>query len=132
MSDGDGLQSIISVPQGGGAIQGLGEKFSPDPHTGTGNFRVPIALPAGRNGFQPRLTLVYSTGHGNGLFGHGWALDIPGVTRKTSKGIPRYLDDAPDPHQHDTFILSGSEDLVPIGTTSPSRTRYRPRTDQMF
>ena len=33
------------------------EKFSPDLHTGTGNFSIPIELPAGRNGFAPRLTL---------------------------------------------------------------------------
>jgi hypothetical protein len=29
---------VISLPKGGGALQGLGEKFSPDLHTGTGNF----------------------------------------------------------------------------------------------
>jgi len=42
---------IISLPQGGGALHGIGEKFAPDLHTGTGNFTVPIALPPGRNGF---------------------------------------------------------------------------------
>ena len=33
----------ISVPQGGGSVHGIGETFSPDPHSGTGNFTVPIA-----------------------------------------------------------------------------------------
>src|ERR1051325_2885952 len=81
----------ISLPQGGGAQHGLGEKFSPDLHTGTGNFTVPIVLPRGRNGFQPQLNLVYSTGNGNGLFGLGWSLGIPGVGRKTSP-VPQYRD----------------------------------------
>ncbi len=45
---------VISLPKGGGALHGIGEKFSPDLHTGTGNFTVPIALPPGRNGFQPQ------------------------------------------------------------------------------
>ena len=45
--------SLITLPTGGGAIRGLGEKFSPDLYTGTGNFTVPIALPPGRNGFSP-------------------------------------------------------------------------------
>src|SRR5437773_12546932 len=98
---------ILSLPKGGGALSGIGEKFAPDLHTGTGNFTVPIALPPGRNGFQPQLSLAYSTGSGNGSFGMGWALSIPGVTRKTSKGVPIY-DDAKD-----VFILSGAEDLVP-------------------
>src|SRR5881227_3609082 len=82
---------IISLPKGEGAQHGMGEKFSPDLHTGTGNFTVPIALPPGRNGFQPQLNLAYSTGNGNGLFGLGWSLSVPGVTRNTSKGI-RYQD----------------------------------------
>src|ERR1044072_6468053 len=112
----------ISTPQGGGALQGIGETFSPDLHTGTGNFTVPIALPPGRNGFQPQLNLVYSTGNGNGPFGLGWSLSIPGVSRKTSKGVPGY-DDA-----RDAFILAGAEDLVPVEQPNEATTRYRPRT----
>lgn len=126
---------IISLPKGGGAQHGLGEKFSPDLHTGTGNFTVPIALPPGRNGFQPQINLIYSTGNGNGLFGLGWSLSIPGVTRKTAKGIPRYQDYDKDLKKRDTFILSGAEDLVPVWDKDldPVRTtRYRPRTEGLF
>src|SRR6266508_4163762 len=50
---------IISIPQGGGALHGIGETFAPDLHTGTGNFTVPIAMPPGRNGFQPQLILPF-------------------------------------------------------------------------
>jgi RHS repeat-associated protein len=117
---------IISLPKGGGAMHGIGEKFSPDLHTGTGNFTVPIALPPGRNGFQPQLNLVYSTGSGNGPFGLGWSLSIPGVSRKTSKGIPVYND------AKDVFILSGAEDLVPVEHSKEGVIRYRPRTDGLF
>ena len=115
----------VTLPQGGGALHGIGETFSPDLHTGTGNFTVPIALPPGRNGFQPQLNLVYSTGNGNSPFGLCWSLSIPGVIRKTSKGIPRYLD------QQDTFLLSSAEDLVPISEAA-GITRYRPRTEGLF
>src|SRR5215472_10891572 len=100
--------SIISVPQGGGALHGIGEKFSPDLYTGTGNLSVPINLPPGRNGFQPALLLVYSTGHGNGVFGIGWSLNSGQVHRRTSKRTPRYDDDM------DVFVLEGTEDLVPV------------------
>ncbi len=123
---------IISVPKGGGAQHGIGEKFLPDLHTGTGNFSVPIALPAGRNGFQPQLNLAYSTGNGNGHFGLGWSLSIPGVTRKSSAGIPRYHDDADALAQRDTFILSGAEDLVPLNELPRALIRYCPRTEGLF
>ena len=124
-TDGGGASQVISLPQGGGALQGIGEKFAPDLHTGTGNFSVPISLP-GRSGLQPTLSLSYSTGSGNGPFGLGWSLSVPGVTRQTSKGLPRY-DDAGD-----IFVLSGAEDLVPVPGGPPGATRYRPRTEGLF
>ena len=134
MSNKSGTSSqVISLPKGGGALSGLGEKFSPDLFTGTGNFTVPIALPPGRNGFQPNLSLMYSTGNGNGAFGLGWSLSIPGVTRKTSKGIPRYYDNPNDPLlKPDVFILSGAEDLVPVEGAPSGAQRYRPRTEGLF
>jgi hypothetical protein len=99
----------ISLPKGGGAIRGMGEKFAANPATGTGSMTVPIATSPGRGGFGPQLGLSYDSGSGNGLFGFGWQLSLPAVTRKTDKGLPRYedLDDS------DVFILSGAEDLVP-------------------
>jgi len=47
------------------ALQGIGGTLSPQIFSGTKT----IALPPGRNGFQPQLNLVYSTGNGNGSFG---------------------------------------------------------------
>src|SRR5687768_3668249 len=110
MSNKSGISSqVITLPSGGGALQGIGETFSPDLFTGTGNFTVPLTLPPGRNGFQPKLALVYSSGNGNSPFGLGWAVDVPGIARKTSKGIPRYRDEQGNSSQGDTFILSGAE-----------------------
>jgi len=86
-------ESVISLPSGGGAIGSSGETFSADQFTGTGNFSVPITLPAGRNGLAPQMTMGYSTGNGNGPFGLGWSASLPGVTRKTARGVPRYRDD---------------------------------------
>lgn len=123
----DASEQIISLPKGGGALDGIGEKFSPNLFTGTGNFTVPIALLPGRNAFQPQLNLVYSTGNGNGPFGLGWSLSIPGVSRKTSKGVPQYG----DADESDVFVLSGAEDLVLVKTDG-IRKQYRPRTEGLF
>ena len=100
----------VSLPKGGGAIRGIGEKFTVNAATGTASLAVPVATSPGRAGFGPSLSLTYDSGAGNGPFGLGWKVSLPAITRKTDKGLPRYHDD-PD---QDTFILSGAEDLVPV------------------
>ena len=42
----------ISLPKGGGAIRGIGEKFSANPATGTGSISVPMPLSRGRSGLR--------------------------------------------------------------------------------
>jgi Salmonella virulence plasmid 65kDa B protein len=99
----------ISLPKGGGAIRGIGEKFAANPVTGTGSMTVPIAATTGRSGFSPQLALSYDSGSGNGPFGLGWNLSLPEITRKTDKGLPKYQ----DAEESDVLLISGAEDLVP-------------------
>jgi hypothetical protein len=108
---------------------------------------VPIATSAGRSNFGPQLALAYDSGAGNSMFGFGWSLALPAVTRKTDKGLPQYLDASAS----DVFVLSGAEDLVPalrqnaagqwtqeltppvtVGAVTYSVERYRPRTEGLF
>ncbi|MGG1252961.1 SpvB/TcaC N-terminal domain-containing protein [Brevibacillus agri] len=78
--------SHISLPKGGGAIQGMGETFAQHEFTGTFSFSLPIHLTPGRGCF-PELQLAYSSGEGNGIFGLGFSLSLPLLSRKTAKGI---------------------------------------------
>jgi RHS repeat-associated protein len=112
---------LISLPKGGGAIRGLGEKFQTNPVNGTGSLTVPVPLSKSRGDFQPALVLSYSSGSGNGPFGLGWALGQISISRRTDKGVPRYApfarreaDIATADVAADIFLLSGAEDLVPI------------------
>jgi RHS repeat-associated protein len=132
----------VSLPKGGGAIRGIGEKFAANPVTGTGSISVPIPLSPGRSGFGPHLSLSYDSGAGAGPFGLGWGLSLPSITRRTDKGLPEY-DDA---GESDIFILSGAEDLVPVlvedagggWNRDPTERdgyvvwRYRPRIEGLF
>src|SRR5712691_2309424 len=77
----------ITLPKGGGALRGIGEKFAANPVTGTGTLTVPIAVSPGRSGFSPQLALSYDSGSGNGPFGLGWDLSLPAITRRTDKGF---------------------------------------------
>lgn len=135
------LLPTVSLPKGGGAIRGIGEKFSTNPATGTGSLSIPISTSPGRAGFELGLELSYDSGTGNGPFGIGWHLSTPSVTRKTDKGLPRYA----DAEASDVFVLSGAEDLVPVRVKDGDGTRldafdrgdyrvqrYRPRTEGLF
>jgi hypothetical protein len=89
----------------------------------------------------------YDSGAGNGIFGMGWNLALPLITRKTDKGLPRYF----DAEESDVFLLSGAEDLVPVlvqnaqgkwepekvvsrtvGTQTYTIRRYQPRIEGLF
>jgi hypothetical protein len=135
----------VTLPKGGGAIRGIGEKFAANPVTGTGSLSVPIATSPSRSDFGPQLALSYDSGSGNGPFGFGWNLPIPTITRKTDKGLPQYR----DADESDVFILSGAEDLVPVLVEVGGQwqrdakvrnvdgvdyriQRYRPRTEGLF
>ena len=88
---GQPASNVIAPPQGGGALHGIGERFSPDLHTGMGNCTVPLAVPSGRNGFQPQLSLTYSSGKGNGPIGCGVS-SAPTMQRLTHSMAPRPAD----------------------------------------
>jgi RHS repeat-associated protein len=67
-------------------------------------------------------------------------LSLPAITRKTDKGLPKYL----DAEESDVYVLSGVEDLVPVLETDGGRFedntsapgylihRYRPRIEGLF
>lgn len=133
----------VTLPKGGGAIQGIGEKFAANPVTGTASLSIPIVATPSRSDFYPKLSLSYDSGAGNSPFGFGWTLSVPSVVRKTEKGLPQYQDAI----ESDIFILSEAEDLVPQLTekgdplTVPDELfdgkmytirSYRPRIEGLF
>jgi len=133
------LLPALTLPKGGGAIRGIGEKFQVSAATGTASLGIPLPISPARSGFGPSIDLAYDSGSGNGPFGLGFHLSVPAITRKTDKGLPRYIDDV----ESDEFILSGAEDLVPLRDAVTGALvevdrgdylarRYRPRVEGSF
>src|SRR5258708_33649162 len=60
-SKGAPMLPSISLPKGGGAIHGMGEKFATNPVTGTGAMTVPIATSPGRGGGGPPRPPPYTS-----------------------------------------------------------------------
>ncbi|MFC9660068.1 SpvB/TcaC N-terminal domain-containing protein [Nocardia sp. NPDC127606] len=127
----------LNLPKGGGAIRGLGEKFGANAALGTAGLTVPLPVSPARSGATPVLSLSYDSAAGSGPFGLGWRLATPQLTRKTSRGVPRYDDT-------DVFVLAGSDDLVPAvdavgepvvdfdSVPGYRISRYRPRVEGAF
>jgi len=132
----------ITLPKGGGAIRGIGEKTNVTAVYGSCSVSVPLPFSASRSGFGPQLGLAYDSSAGNGSFGFGWSLGLPAITRKSDKGLPRYADG----EESDVYILSGAEDLVPLLDSGDDRINsrrtvfgvvyevfaYRPRIESAF
>ena len=51
----DAAAPSIILPKGGGALQGMGEKFAANPVNGTGATSIPLGTSPGRSGFGPHL-----------------------------------------------------------------------------
>ena len=136
----------IILPKGGGAIKSIDEKFMVNAANGTSTFSIPLPVSPVRQGFAPSLSLSYNSGSGNGIFGLGWNLDIPAISRQTDKKLPQYQDNS----ESDIYLFSGMDDLVPYleedanrkwntkehsvteGTEDYSIKRYRPRIEGGF
>ncbi|HRK33882.1 MAG TPA: toxin TcdB middle/N-terminal domain-containing protein, partial [Candidatus Hydrogenedentes bacterium] len=132
--------SVLSLPSGPGAIEGLGESFEPQLNTGTATYRVPLKSPPGRAGFAPDLALTYNSGNGGGTFGLGWSLGLPSLQRQTDKGLPFYTDYpsgdgvdndgdgmVDDYDEFDTIVFTNGEELVPCSDGT-----YRFENEQDF
>ncbi|MBL9028167.1 MAG: VCBS repeat-containing protein [Myxococcales bacterium] len=128
----------LDTPKGGGALRGMGESFKHNAATGTWSMSIPLPITPSPRGPSPELSLSYDVGQGQGVFGLGWSLSLPAITRRTDKKIPEYRDS----EDSDVFSLAGAEDLTPLhtyeegppGTWSWRRhtTRYRPRVEGGF
>src|SRR4051794_3353975 len=104
----------ISLPKGGGALRGIGERFSANPATGAASFTVPIRAPRGRSNFGPELSLSYDSARGSGPFGFGWELSTSSIRRRTDRGLPLYQDAVGS----DTFVLAEAGELVATAGTT--------------
>ncbi|HEX8262505.1 MAG TPA: SpvB/TcaC N-terminal domain-containing protein, partial [Allosphingosinicella sp.] len=86
--------ATLSLPKGGGTVQGLGADLQASPFRGTARLTIPIALPQGR-GASPALSLLYESNGGNGPFGAGAAVALPSLVLSTATGVPTYTDADP-------------------------------------
>jgi insecticidal toxin complex protein TccC len=94
-----------SFPKESESIKRIGEMAQTDGFTGAASLSIPISI-SGCRGSEPQLNLTYNSGSGNGVFGRGFHLSVPSISRQISKSVPRY-------DHRDTFVFSITDTLVP-------------------
>lgn len=110
----------ISFPKGGGAAHGLGDSFKANLFSGAGTYSIPIPLTEAR-GFEPQLSVDYSSGAGNGIFGLGFSLSLSKISVKSNKRIPKY--DGTDQYELDGAILVVQNNTLAI--PNPRKDKYK-------
>lgn len=92
--------------------------------TGAYLYSMPIVVPPGRNGLQPRLSLSYNsqnTDRGS-LFGYGWNLAIPSISRMNHSGIDQlYI------NEHFETTMSG--ELLDVNLVDSVHGEYAARVE---
>jgi len=84
--------------------------------TGAATYNIPILVPPGINGVEPKVSLVYNSQSGNGIAGYGW--NISGVSAITRIPATKFHDntiDGVDFDQYDRFALDGQRLILKSG-----------------
>ena len=112
-------------------VAALPGDFSVD-NKGSGNYSVPLKPPPGRSGMEPKLSLNYSSGGGNGPLGLGFSLSTgfpQSITRGRSilarDGVVRGVNF----DTNDKFYLDGKRLICVGGTYGTPGSTYRTEVD---
>lgn len=113
---------IISAQSDGGVGRTSG-RFNVS-RAGSANYSIPIQVPAGINGIEPKLAFNYSSKAGNGQMGIGW--DVGGLSKIYRCSKTKAFDDesAPPSLEGDSFCLDGMKLASQSGTAGITGTVY--------
>lgn len=92
---------------------------SAESSSGAFTHSIPVNIPPGRAGLQPSLAFSYNSqsSQNNNLFGYGWSMDIPYISRLNKTGVDKL-------YSEEYFYSSLSGELVDINLSSSSYGEY--------
>jgi RHS repeat-associated protein len=89
-----------------------GALFQPQLFTGSTIVPLPIRLPKGTGGLEPRLSIVYNSSRKHGNAGRGWSLELSKIVRSTKYGSDQAQTWSPE----EAVYLYGGQELVRVGS----------------
>jgi hypothetical protein len=94
--------------------------------TGAAVYEIPIKVPPGLAGMEPKLSLVYNSQSGNGLLGVGWSLQgLSAITRCPRTMAQDGVRGGVNYDSNDRFCLDGQRLMAVSGTYGADGTEYR-------
>jgi len=102
--------------------------------TGAATYSIPIAVPPGTAGMEPKLSLNYSSQGGNGIAGVGWSLGgLSAITRCPKTIIHDGAARGVQLDAEDRFCLDGQRLILVTGTTyGEVGAEYRTEIESFF
>jgi hypothetical protein len=91
-------------------------------NSGAARHQIPINIPPGRAGVQPKLVLEYNSYGGNGWIGMGWQIPFSDIQRNTRRGVD---------YDSFEFQIDGQE-LVPVNIDSQGNGEYKAKIEGRF
>ena len=85
-------------------------------NTGSAVTSIPISVPPGRKGIEPRLALNYNSTSRNGWIGVGWTLDMGAIQRSTKRGVDYTPDESDDVPDYVAIVNGSTSELVKRST----------------
>lgn len=114
--------STLSPTAPVGAVDG---QFDVDAQ-GSATYSIPIKVPPGTNGVEPKLSLAYRSAGNNGLTGMGWGLaGLSMITRCPRTVAQDGVHGAVDGTANDRFCLDGKRLIGVSGTYGADGAQYR-------
>jgi hypothetical protein len=94
--------------------------------TGAATYEIPIAVPPGLGGLEPKVSIAYNSQSGNGLL--GWGCNLTGLSAITRVPKNLYSDSVNTGlriDSEDRFALDGNRLVIASGTYGASDATYR-------
>jgi hypothetical protein len=121
------LMSALALPtQAQTTVAGLTPGTSRVTESGAAEYRIPIRMPPGIAGMEPKLALVYNSQAGNGLLGMGWHLEgLSSITRCPRTFAQDGVRGGVNYDWNDRYCLDGQRLIAISGSYGADGTEYR-------
>ena len=98
--------------------------------SGAFTYNIPIAVPPGTAGIEPKLSLAYNSQGGNGLLGMGWSLGGLSVIHRCAKTVAQDgILGSVNYNANDRYCLDGQRLVAINGAYGADNTEYRTESE---